>query len=45
ATAPGVVRAFSILNAESLVDSQPAYEWFQTRYERIHAHLLGQFSG
>ncbi|KPY83123.1 TetR/AcrR family transcriptional regulator [Pseudomonas syringae pv. tagetis] len=45
ATAPGVVRAFSILNAESLIESQPAFEWFQTRYERIHAHLLGQFSG
>jgi len=44
ATAPGVVRAFSILNAESLLENQPAYEWFQTRYERIHAHLLGQFS-
>ncbi|KPW23456.1 TetR family transcriptional regulator [Pseudomonas cannabina pv. alisalensis] len=43
-TAPGVVRAFSILNAESLLDSQPAFEWFQTRYERIHAHLLKQFS-
>ncbi len=44
ATAPGVVRAFSILNTESLLDNQPAYEWFQTRYERIHAHLLKQFS-
>ncbi|WP_440813248.1 TetR/AcrR family transcriptional regulator [Pseudomonas syringae] len=43
-TAPGVVRAFSILNAESLLESQPAFEWFQTRYERIHAHLLKQFS-
>ncbi|WP_122455851.1 TetR/AcrR family transcriptional regulator [Pseudomonas viridiflava] len=43
ATAPGVVRAFSILNAESLLDNQPAYEWFQTRYARIHAHLLAQF--
>ncbi|MCD5995517.1 TetR/AcrR family transcriptional regulator [Pseudomonas sp. CDFA 602] len=42
-TAPGVVRAFSILNTESLLDNQPAYTWFQTRYERIHAHLLVQF--
>ncbi|MFH7618035.1 TetR/AcrR family transcriptional regulator, partial [Pseudomonas syringae pv. tagetis] len=45
ATAPGVVSAFSILNAESLIESQPAFECFQTRYERIHANLLGQFSG
>ncbi|MCJ2371219.1 TetR/AcrR family transcriptional regulator [Pseudomonas sp. RGM 3321] len=45
ATAPGVVRAFSILNAESLLENQPAFEWFQTRYERIHANLMGQFSG
>ncbi|MBX8518159.1 TetR/AcrR family transcriptional regulator [Pseudomonas cichorii] len=44
ATAPGVIRAFSILNAESLLDSHPAWEWFQTRYQRIYERLLGQFT-
>ncbi|WP_110951943.1 TetR/AcrR family transcriptional regulator [Pseudomonas bohemica] len=39
ATAPGVIRAFSILNAESLVDSHPAWEWFQTRYTAIHRRM------
>jgi AcrR family transcriptional regulator len=43
ATAPGVVRAFTILNAESLLDNQPAWEWFQSRYQMIHARMLGQF--
>ncbi|RMQ50882.1 Regulatory protein, TetR [Pseudomonas cichorii] len=44
ATAPGVVRAFSILNAESLLENQPAWAWFQTRYQRIYERMLGQFS-
>ncbi|WP_295476413.1 TetR/AcrR family transcriptional regulator [uncultured Pseudomonas sp.] len=39
ATAPGVIRAFSILNAESLVDSHPAWEWFQTRYQTIYGRM------
>ncbi|WP_297838716.1 TetR/AcrR family transcriptional regulator [Pseudomonas sp.] len=42
ATAPGVVRAFSILNAESLVEGHPAWEWYQARYARIHASMLGR---
>jgi AcrR family transcriptional regulator len=43
ATAPGVVRAFTILNAESLLANQPAWEWFQNRYQKIHGRLVGQF--
>ncbi|WP_407309838.1 TetR/AcrR family transcriptional regulator [Pseudomonas sp. nanlin1] len=43
ATAPGVVRAFSILNAESLLPGHPAWAWFQSRYEAIHQRSLGQF--
>jgi AcrR family transcriptional regulator len=39
ATAPGVIRAFSILNAESMVDSHPAWEWFQSRYVAIHGRM------
>ena len=39
ATAPGVIRAFSILNAESLVESHPAWEWFQSRYIAIHQRM------
>jgi AcrR family transcriptional regulator len=35
----GVIRAFSILNAESLVDSHPAWEWFQTRYSMIYQRM------
>ncbi|MBF7143810.1 MULTISPECIES: TetR/AcrR family transcriptional regulator [Pseudomonas] len=38
----GVIRAFSILNAESLVDSHPAWEWFQTRYSTIHERMRGR---
>ncbi|RRV04463.1 TetR/AcrR family transcriptional regulator [Pseudomonas sp. v388] len=45
ATAPGVVRAFSILNAESLLDNQPAWSWYQGRYEDIRARMLTQFTG
>lgn len=44
ATAPGVVRAFTILNAESLVEGHPAWEWFQERYQIIHGRLIGQFT-
>ena len=44
ATAPGVVRAFTILNAESLLDTQPAWSWFQERYAGIHARLQNQFA-
>ena len=44
ATAPGVVRAFTILNTESMVEGHPAWSWFQERYERIHARLIGQFA-
>jgi AcrR family transcriptional regulator len=43
ATAPGVVRAFTILNAESLLNNQPAWEWFQSRYQMIHGRMLEQF--
>lgn len=39
ATAPGVIRAFSILNAESLVETHPAWEWFQSRYVAIHQRM------
>ena len=39
ATAPGVIRAFSILNAESMVDSHPAWEWYQSRYQTIHGRM------
>ena len=39
ATAPGVIRAFSMLNAESLVDSHPGWEWFQSRYVTIHGRM------
>lgn len=39
ATAPGVIRAFSMLNAESLVDSHPGWEWFQSRYTAIHGRM------
>jgi AcrR family transcriptional regulator len=42
-TAPGVVRAFTILNAESLLENQPAWEWFQSRYQVIHGRLMEQF--
>ncbi|KTC21588.1 TetR family transcriptional regulator [Pseudomonas marginalis ICMP 9505] len=44
ATAPGVVRAFTILNAESLLDTQPAWAWFQERYAGIQRRLRGQFA-
>ncbi|MBB4816167.1 MULTISPECIES: TetR/AcrR family transcriptional regulator [Pseudomonas] len=44
ANAPGVVRAFTILNAESLLDAQPAWAWFQQRYEGIQRRLQGQFA-
>lgn len=44
ATAPGVVRAFTILNAESLVEGHPAWNWFQDRYELIYGKLIGQFT-
>jgi AcrR family transcriptional regulator len=43
ATAPGVIRAFTILNAESLLNNQPAWQWFQTRYQTIQARMLTQF--
>lgn len=45
ATAPGVVRAFTILNAESLVEGHPAWNWFQERYQIIHARMIDQFKG
>lgn len=44
ATAPGVVRAFTILNAESLVEGHPAWSWFQDRYELIYGKLIEQFT-
>ncbi|MEO8489846.1 MULTISPECIES: TetR/AcrR family transcriptional regulator [unclassified Pseudomonas] len=44
ATAPGVVRAFTILNAESLLDTHPAWSWFQARYAGIHQRLYAQFA-
>ncbi|MCD5974396.1 putative TetR family transcriptional regulator [Pseudomonas savastanoi pv. glycinea] len=44
ATAPGVVRAFTILNAESLVEGHPAWNWFQDRYELIYGKLIEQFT-
>ncbi|MDE1169278.1 MAG: TetR/AcrR family transcriptional regulator [Pseudomonas sp.] len=42
ATAPGVIRAFSILNAESLVEGHPAWAWFQARYHGIHGRMVAQ---
>jgi AcrR family transcriptional regulator len=39
ATIPGVVRAFSILNAESLVDEHPAGEWFRKRSDMVKAQF------
>lgn len=45
ATAPGVVRAFTILNAESLLETQPAWNWYQERYAAIRARMLEQLSG
>lgn len=42
ATAPGVIRAFSMLNAESLVEGHPAWAWFQARYATIQARMVGQ---
>lgn len=44
ASAPGVVRAFTILNAENLLDTQPAWTWFQDRYAGIQRRLQGQFA-
>ncbi|MBP1123782.1 MULTISPECIES: TetR/AcrR family transcriptional regulator [Pseudomonas] len=44
ASAPGVVRAFTILNAENLLDTQPAWTWFQERYAGIQQRLHGQFA-
>ncbi|WP_426139864.1 TetR/AcrR family transcriptional regulator [Pseudomonas sp. DWP3-1-2] len=44
ATAPGVVRAFTILNAESLVENQPAWHWYQERYQGIYSRMHGQFA-
>jgi AcrR family transcriptional regulator len=41
AGAPGVVRAFSILNAESLVEGHPAWDWYQARYQDIYGRLGG----
>ncbi|MDF2641861.1 MAG: TetR family transcriptional regulator [Pseudomonas sp.] len=45
ATAPGVVRAFTILNAESLLETQPAWNWYQERYAAIRAGMTEQFKG
>lgn len=39
ATMPGVVRVFSLLNAESLVEQHPAQAWFARRSELVLAHL------
>jgi hypothetical protein len=39
-----VVRAFTILNAESLLDTHPAWGWFQERYAGIHRRMHGQFA-
>ncbi|MBC3197950.1 TetR/AcrR family transcriptional regulator [Pseudomonas poae] len=44
ASAPGVVRAFTILNAENLLDTQPAWTWFQERYAGIQQRLHGQLA-
>jgi AcrR family transcriptional regulator len=40
----GSLRAFTILNAESLLDSHPAWGWFQARYTAIHQRMQGQFA-
>lgn len=42
ATAPGVIRAFSMLNAESLVEGHPAWAWFQGRYSAIEERVVVQ---
>ena len=39
ATIPGVLRAFSILNAESLMDDHPAQAWFRDRSARVQAQF------
>lgn len=39
---PNVVRAFSILNAESLTEGHPAWEWYQSRYQAIYAGMREQ---
>ncbi|MCV3765733.1 TetR/AcrR family transcriptional regulator [Rhizobium sp. TRM95796] len=38
---PGVVRAFSILNAESLIEDHPAVGWFSTRLTGVRERLAG----
>lgn len=37
---PGVVRAFSILNAESLIDEHPAADWFRKRSDMVKAQFV-----
>lgn len=41
---PEVVRAFSILNAESLVEDHPAAAWFARRTEEVHRQLAGRLA-
>ncbi len=36
---PGVVRAFSILNAESLIEEHPAVDWFAKRLTVVRDRL------
>lgn len=39
AAMPGVIRAFSLLNAESLVEAHPAQAWFADRADKVLAHI------
>ncbi|PHN17197.1 TetR/AcrR family transcriptional regulator [Pseudomonas sp. ICMP 561] len=39
----GVVRVFTVLNAESLTDTHPAWEWYQSRYQGLYKRLLTEF--
>jgi AcrR family transcriptional regulator len=36
---PGVVRAFSLLNVESLIEQHPAQAWFERRTELLLMHI------
>ncbi|WP_319520624.1 TetR/AcrR family transcriptional regulator [uncultured Martelella sp.] len=41
---PGVVRVFSILNAEALTENHPASDWFDERFSRIRDIMAGSFA-
>ena len=45
AQAPGIVRLFTILAAESVDDDHPAHRWFVQRYRRLRADLAAHLAG